>query len=1460
MIRKNYLLLLILVCVVTVSALGADIQPKLQELYSPRLFGPANRSTLLVPPQSSVQNPASAALAQRITFDGNYVALFGQDDTSSGWKGHVLNFGHTIPTKVGVFTWNSSYLRTTFDSLDIGNRLSFHGSFAKDIYPDTLVGIGLGASMAEGPEYGAGVDLGLIRLRPSLWFMDDVRWSFALNNLGYTSIEGVRPPLYSLTGGIDGRFLSTDNVEGRLLSELNVPEFSNVIWSTGVKFQVGFGFEASVGTRLNAESLLEGEIGELIPSFTLGYTYTPGADTSDKTPEDLSAAERFTQNELQPYVSAVPFTSELWAVGAGLTVPIGRIDTKPPQIEIDLSGITSRYSEEPEDGSPAAEEVPADDEGEKSDTENAEEEGDETAQAGFGGGKLAGLASSAGSRKDFIKLDSKHDNKERRAELLPLYVADGNESAKDAPEKETGQQLTEELKSNTIPDAQIYLSPNNDGVQDTLSFQLSIDESRYIKGYEFIVENRQGEAVRTILNKETRPEKRTVKNFFQNLFKAKSGIQVPEELRWDGTTDSGEKAPDGLYYFYIRSWDDNENYGTSDKYSVYVDTQSPVVEIEKAEAPERIFSPNDDGNKDVAPIQQDGTREDRWKAQIRDAAGNTVKTYTWQNEPPQSFDWDGTNDQGILVADGVYQYSVKATDRAGNRGQAEYDNLVKNTEETPISVTIDHSHFSPNGDDTLDVVLLQPNVPVQRGIESWTIEIVDANGRTYRSFSGKSGLSGAIAFDGKDENSSIIPENREYFAVLKVLYVNGNNPQARSAPFVVDITKPVASVEIDNRIFSPNGDGNKDRINIHQETSKEENWYGTITDIDENPVYQYKWIEQPKRRITWDGRKEDGSLAEDGYYFYQLSTVDRAGNRGESKKIRFELSTEETPVLLTSNYDFFSPNGDGNKDTIRFLPKLEVQEGIERYTLEVVDEDGAQVFSRTGTGSMPESLLWDGFSSAGGRVDDGRYRAILDVLYANGNNPQAETQLFNIDTVYPAITVDPEYTIFSPEGDGNRDTITFEQDSTDEELWEAQVLNQAGEVVKRNAWKGAADNFVWNGTDNQGNSVPDGTYTYRVFSTDQAGNATKVAVEGIELDTAATKLFVTAGSDKLAPTGNGLYEEISFSTIVNRREGLESWQLELIDQNGVTQKTFSGEQRIPKEIIWDGQDENGEYIEGQYKARFSARYTKGNRPAAESLGFVLDVTPPQTDVSLEPVPFSPDNDGIDDDLMVRLDVSDKNSIRNWSFTIFDAERQGVRSEEGPAFKQYSGSGEPTEQIIWDGRSNDGELVYAAMDYPYRFVVTDSLGNSSFETGKIPVDVLVVREGDDLKIKIASINFKPNSAEFVDDKPEIVSRNEYVLNRLAEILKKYRQYEITIEGHANITKFWDPALAKQEQEEELLPLSKDRAERVLEALVERGISRNRLTADGVGGSKPIVDFRDEDNRWKNRRVEFILKKE
>jgi len=194
------------------------------------------------------------------------------------------------------------------------------------------------------------------------------------------------------------------------------------------------------------------------------------------------------------------------------------------------------------------------------------------------------------------------------------------------------------------------------------------------------------------------------------------------------------------------------------------------------------------------------------------------------------------------------------------------------------------------------------------------------------------------------------------------------------------------------------------------------------------------------------------------------------------------------------------------------------------------------------------------------------------------------------------------------------------------------------------------------------------------------------------------------------------------------------------------------------------------------------------------------------------------------------------------------------------FAQWSGKGKPPAKIEWDGTSTRGELVEAATDYPFKFVAHDALGNSTTVSGVIAVDVLVIRDGDRLKIKIPSIVFRANYADFVGLSADIVARNEKVVARVAQILNKFPDYRILIEGHANnVGKMLGYPQAKIDAEEtkELIPLSAGRAELVRTMLVKNGVDARRLSVEGLGSSKPVVSFSDVENRWKNRRVEFVL---
>ena len=271
--------------------------------------------------------------------------------------------------------------------------------------------------------------------------------------------------------------------------------------------------------------------------------------------------------------------------------------------------------------------------------------------------------------------------------------------------------------------------------------------------------------------------------------------------------------------------------------------------------------------------------------------------------------------------------------------------------------------------------------------------------------------------------------------------------------------------------------------------------------------------------------------------------------------------------------------------------------------------------------------------------------------------------------------------------------------------------------------------------------------------------------------------------------------------------------------------------------------------EGSYTAEVVVHYAKGNRPSARTQAFLLDRTPPRITLDLSPQPFSPDNDGVDDELAMVIAVQDISPLSGWSMSITDP--------QGALFATFSGRGTPSSRIIWDGLSDTGELVQSALDYPVALAVSDVLGNTAIVNAAITVDVLVIRDGDKLKIQVASITFPANSADLSLVTGAAADLNARTILRLGEIFTKNRSYTILIEGHANSVLYYDSDAAAREQRETLLPLSAARAEAVKRELVALGVSGGRITTEGVGGANPVVPFSDEQNRWKNRRVEFIL---
>jgi len=121
--------------------------------------------------------------------------------------------------------------------------------------------------------------------------------------------------------------------------------------------------------------------------------------------------------------------------------------------------------------------------------------------------------------------------------------------------------------------------------------------------------------------------------------------------------------------------------------------------------------------------------------------------------------------------------------------------------------------------------------------------------------------------------------------------------------------------------------------------------------------------------------------------------------------------------------------------------------------------------------------------------------------------------------------------------------------------------------------------------------------------------------------------------------------------------------------------------------------------------------------------------------------------------------------------------------------------------------------------------------------------------------MVSVVFPANSTEFEGLSKEVLASNERTLKYVSDILKRVKYSNIIIEGHANPTQ---PAgAARNREENELKLLSRLRALTVVDELRQFGVNLDRRNVQGLGSDRLVAPYNDQQNNWKNRRVEFIL---
>ena len=566
----------------------------------------------------------------------------------------------------------------------------------------------------------------------------------------------------------------------------------------------------------------------------------------------------------------------------------------------------------------------------------------------------------------------------------------------------------------------------------------------------------------------------------------------------------------------------------------------------------------------------------------------------------------------------------------------------------------------------------------------------------------------------------------------------------------------------------------------------------------------------------------------------------------------FSADLPETEIIPDRKY--FSPDHDGINDFVTFKINADSKQPIAGWRFQITDISGkvikefkktdrdlsttafggffTRLVSKKSFGTYPDIITWDGTGRDGMILPEGKYDYSFIVWDDNGNISSAKTGSVVIDITHPEITVKSESLTFIP----GKENFVISQiiKGADNDKWRGGFKNSRGTIVKNFKWENLPPpKITWDGTDDAGKDAPEGIYSFFIFSEDEAGNSTREEIKQIALYRKTDTPDITSSEEYFSYS---LKKGINFFLKNVSNDEIITWKIIIENNMKRTVREISGKNKFPSEIKWDCLDSNGEKLsDGEYNYYLICELKNNKKSESLKRTIIFDSRPPSLHIGHSPELFSPDGDGENDILSIKIGVDSMAGIKEWKVVIISPFEE--------EFKIFKGTGNIPSEIKWDGFGSGKELVDPDSVYTIKIEAVDRAGNiSKAAMDRVEVDVLVLETDQGFLMRLKTVDFLIESSV-------LTSGGRRILNRAYHIFEKYDKYKILIEAHTD----------EAENDKKNLQLSEDRAKAVRDYLVSNGIKQERMSFRGLGETAPVYTNSGSENSRSNKRIDFLLYK-
>jgi flagellar hook assembly protein FlgD len=187
--------------------------------------------------------------------------------------------------------------------------------------------------------------------------------------------------------------------------------------------------------------------------------------------------------------------------------------------------------------------------------------------------------------------------------------------------------------------------------------------------------------------------------------------------------------------------------------------------------------------------------------------------------------------------------------------------------------------------------------------------------------------------------------------------------------------------------FHPNGDGLDDQLVLDSTVTKSAYLDAVVTNEAAETVTTYSVWSTGTTRSRWNGRDAAGAVVRDGLYTVTYTPRDLSGVTGEPVSVQTLLLTAAA-LAPASNGSLYSADADNLNRSTTFKVMLNQPATLNWSIVNRAGETIRTVKSNAQLGAGTTAFAWDGKSSTGAYVPEGRYRSVVTAQTGLGSYTQ----------------------------------------------------------------------------------------------------------------------------------------------------------------------------------------------------------------------------------------------------------------------------------------------------------------------------------------------------------------------------------------------------------------------------------------------------------------------------------------